>query len=172
MDPEEFRAKYPLILNWIQQTLAAHTPMARPVASLNFPRLPQYFSPSTLASAKVIAVDVVPQPPLTAFGLGQYADFENMDANGITYFDTYFVRDLVADDERLHFHELVHVVQWNLLGPERFLALYADGLERFSYRDSPLEAMAYRLDGLFQEGAAPFSVEQFVREELRALTRV
>ena len=24
MNPEEFRAKYPLILNWIRQTLAQH----------------------------------------------------------------------------------------------------------------------------------------------------
>ncbi len=67
-----------------------------------------------------------------------------------------------ATANRLHFHELVHIVQWRLLGLERFLAVYADGLERFGWRDSPLEEMAYRLDGLFQRGGAPFSVEQAV----------
>lgn len=169
MTPDEFRAKLPLVLHWIQETLAAHAAMARPVASLNFPRLPHYFSPETLAAAKVVAVDVVPLPPLTALGLVQFADFERMDANGITYVDTFFVQaDLVAD-ERLHFHELVHVVQWSLLGPERFLAVYADGLERFGYRASPLEEMAYRLDGLFQQGAAPYSVEPTVGRELKLL---
>ena len=81
MQPEEFRAKYPLILNWIRQTLAKHASKARPVASLNFPRLPLYFSPATLATAKVVAVDVVPLPPLTALGLNQFADFEQMDAS-------------------------------------------------------------------------------------------
>ena len=167
MNRQLLKAKIPLILNWIQQTLAAHAVKARPVASVNFSRLPHYFNPATLAAAKVVAVDVVPLPPLTALGLCQYADFEHMDASGITYIDTFFVRDDLSDDERLHFHELVHVIQWSLLGPERFLAMYADGLERFGYRDSPLEAMAYRLDGHFQQGAVPFSVEQVVGIELR-----
>jgi hypothetical protein len=64
-----------------------------------------------------------------------------------------------AHDESLHFHELVHVIQWRLLGPEKFLALYADGLERFGYRKSPLEVMAFRLQSRFQREAQPFSVE-------------
>ena len=172
MNPDEFRAKYPLILKWIQGTLTAHAPKVRPGASLGFPRLPHYFSLATLASAKVVAVEVVPLPPLTALGLSQYADFEKMDASGITYFDTFFIRDHLAADERLHFHELVHVVQWGLLGPERFLAVYADGLERFGYQDSPLEAMAYRLDGLFQVGGAAFGVERTVAGELKELAGV
>ena len=66
MNPEKFRAKYPPILKWIEQTLAAHAPMARPVASLNFPRLPCYVTPATLASAKVVAVAVVLLLLLTA----------------------------------------------------------------------------------------------------------
>ncbi len=178
MSPEEFRSKYPLILNWIRQTLAAHAAQARPVTSLKLPRLPMYFSPNTLAAAKVVGVNVVPLPPLTALGLGQFADFERMDARGITYFDTVFLRnelsedDYVIVDERLHFHELVHVVQWSLLGPERFLALYADGLERFGYRNSPLEEMAYRLDDQFQRGTAVFSAEQVIATELKLLAGV
>lgn len=168
MNPDDFRARLPLILHWIQQTLDAHAPMDRPVASLNFPRLPLYFSPATMASAKVVAVDVVPLPPLAALGLSQFADFERMDASGITYLDTFFVQADLTRDERLHFHELVHVAQWSLLGPERFLAAYADGLERCGCRNSPLEEMAYRLDGQFQQRAAPFSVEQTVGRELRA----
>ena len=64
-----------------------------------------------------------------------------------------------ARDESLHFHELVHVIQWRLLGPEKFLAFYADGLERFGYRNSPLEVMAYNLQDRFDREAQPFSVE-------------
>ena len=137
MNPEELRAKFPLILHWIQQTLSAHAARARPVASLNFPRLRSYFTPATLSAARVVAVDTVPLPPLTALGLTGFTDFENTDAIGITYLDTFFVQADYQDDESLHFHELVHIVQWNLLGPERFLAIYAEGLEQFGYRDSP-----------------------------------
>jgi hypothetical protein len=54
-------------------------------------------------------------------GLERFSDFERMDAEGITYLDTYFVLAERAADESLHFHELVHVVQWRILGPEKFL---------------------------------------------------
>ena len=101
----------------------------------------------------------VPVPPLSAMGLARFGQFEQMDMAGITYLDTYFVRADHASDESLHFHELVHVIQWRLLGPERFLAFYADGLERFGYRKSPLEAMAYSFQDRFEREAQPFSVE-------------
>jgi hypothetical protein len=40
-------------------------------------------------------------------------------------------------DESLYFHELIHLVQWRLLGPERFLAAYASGLEGFWLSQQP-----------------------------------
>ena len=67
-------------------------------------------------------------------------------------------------------HELVHVLQWRRLGPEKFLALYADGLERFGYRNSPLEAMAYDLQDRFEREAQPSSVEAACQNMLRELT--
>ena len=65
--------------------------------------------------------------------------------------------------QRQENHGLVHVIQWRLLGPERFLALYADGLERLGYRNSPLEAMAFTLQKRFDREAQPFSVEAACR---------
>lgn len=73
-------------------------------------------------------------PPLSATGLERFADFERMSTAGTSYLDPIFIRAKQAENESLHFHELVHVVQWRILGPERFLWLYADGLERFGYR--------------------------------------
>jgi len=71
--------------------------------------------------------------------------------------------------ESLHFHELVHVIQWRLLGPEKFLALYADGLERFGYRKSPLERMAFRLQKRFEREAQPFNVEAACQSLMREM---
>jgi len=59
--------------------------------------------------------------------------------DGITYLDTYFIKRTRASDEARHFHGLVHAIQWRALGPERFVRTYADGVERFGYRNSPLE---------------------------------
>jgi hypothetical protein len=159
MTEQEFQTVYPLVAGWIQKTLAEHARAAKPVASLGFNRLSQYYDQQTLISAKVVFVPKVPMPPLSAMGLSRFGSFEQMDAAGITYLDTYFVRADYASIESVHFHELVHVIQWRLLGPERFLAYYADGLERFGYRDSPLEAMAYTFQDKFEREAQPFSVE-------------
>ena len=129
MTPEEFQAIYPHIIGWIRQTLGAHEKRAQTVGSMGFTRLPLYFGRELLETAKVVAVDRVPVPPLSAIGLSQFAEFERGDYDGITYLDTFFVKQSLAADEGLHFHELIHIVQWRLLGPETFLAAYAAGLE-------------------------------------------
>jgi hypothetical protein len=169
MTNEEIEAKYPLIMGWIQQTLAAHVAQARPIASLGFKRLPQYFPPDVLQTASVVYVEEVPMPPLSAIGLSQFSDFENMNAAGITYLDTFFSRTSMRENERHHLHELVHVLQWRMLGPKRFIAAYADGLERYGYRESPLEVMAFELDKRFQTDPTPFDVWAVVQPKLAAL---
>jgi hypothetical protein len=170
MTEQEFRVVYPLIAGWIQKTLAEHASAARPVASLGFSRLPHYYDEKTLASAKFVVVPKVPVPPLSAMGMARFADFERMDASGITYLDTYFVHATQARDESLHFHELVHVIQWRLLGLETFLAMYADGLERFGYRNSPLEVMAYHFQDRFDREAQPFNIEAACQSLIRDMT--
>ena len=99
-------------------------------------------------------------------GLSQFAPFESGNFVGITYLDTFFLEKGRATDERLYFHELIHVVQWRLLGPERFLATYADGLEKYGYRDSPLELMAYNADATFFQSSNIFDAETLVANEL------
>jgi hypothetical protein len=159
MTEQQFRTFYPLIAGWIQKTLADHATAAQPVTSFSFGRLPRYYSHATLTSAKVVIVPKVPVPPLSAMGPHQFVELETIDAWGITYLDTYFVRPDRVQVESLHFHELVHVIQWRLLGTERFVAIHADGLERFGYRNSPLEKMAYDFQDRFDRGGQPFNVE-------------
>ncbi|MES2697439.1 MAG: hypothetical protein V4773_28495 [Verrucomicrobiota bacterium] len=164
----DFLAKLPLVLAWIRQTLTAHAADARSVASLRFPRLPRYFGPALLDSAHVVAVERLPVPPLSQMGLAQFAEMERFIYGGITYLDTFFVTSGEERNESLHFHELIHVLQWRLLGPERFLALYAAGLAQFGYRASPLEEMAYGAQNAFDQGIA-FDAEKLVAEKLKAL---
>jgi hypothetical protein len=97
-------------------------------------------------------------PPLSAMGLGRFAAFERMNMAGITYVDTFFVRADRVWDESLYFHELVHVIQWRILGPESFLRLYADGLKRYGYRECPLEVMAFDLQARFGAHETVFEV--------------
>jgi hypothetical protein len=170
MTEQEFRAVYPLIAEWMQKTLAEQAAAARPVASLGFGRLAHYYDERTPASAKVVFVPKVPMPPLSAMGLDGFRNFEQMNAGGMTFFDTYFVRANHARDESLHFHELVHVIQWRHLGAERFLALYAGGPERFGCRKSPLEVIAFKLQHRFEREAQPFSVEAACQNLIQDMT--
>ena len=165
MTPEEFQKYYPRMLGWIDVTLRAHAEDTRSVASRGFPRLPLYFSVDTLTSAKVVLVDQLPIPPLSSWGLTRFADFERGSFGGITYLNTFFIKRDDLRNEAIYFHELVHVVQWRILGPEQFLRSYAEGLERFGYRASPLEVMAYDAEAAFTANDV-FDAEKMVAQKL------
>ena len=169
MTPQEFEIAFPKVMGWIQKTLLAHQSLAQPVTSKKFRRLPLYFSPAQIEAAKFVIVDRIPVPPLSSIGLSRFAEFERGGYSGITYLDTYFLKRVGADEESLHFHEMMHVVQWRLLGPEHFLTVYASGLETFGYRDSPLEKMAYDAQEIFDRSGSFFDVEKFVAERLARL---
>ena len=169
LTPEEFRTAYPKLRAWIQKTLEFYEKNAKPIASMNFVRLPLYFDPNMLETAKFIAIDRLPMPPLSAMGLSRFAVFEQGDFNGITYLDRYFIKQTVATEEAIHFHELIHVIQWRLLGPEDFLAAYANGLDEFGYENSPLEKMAYDAEAAFKRSSPIFDAEKFVAEQLGRL---
>ena len=162
----QFKIVYPQVSEWIRQTLLSHAVKARTVDSVGFRRLPLYFSPSLLSTTKFVVVNQVPMPPLSAMGLKQFADFERGDWDGVTYLDTFFVRPSRASDESIYFHELIHVLQWRLLGPERFLAAYADGLETLGYHKSPLEVMAYDAENTFVTVTQPFDARKLIAEQL------
>jgi hypothetical protein len=117
-----------------------------------------FFPESTLGSARiaVLAGERVSNPPfygeLTKMGFeaGSLPDFADMDA--ITFGDT--VVSHGPYDDRLLFHELVHVVQYEKLGLAEFAAKYVRGfLSGGCYEAIPLEMNAYELDARF--AAAP-----------------
>ena len=169
LTPEEFRTAYPKLRAWIQKTLEFYEKNAKPIASMHFVRLPLYFDHSLLDTAKFIAIDRLPMPPLSAMGLSRFTAFEQGNLHGVTYLDRYFIKRTVVTEEAIHFHELIHVIQWRLLGPEDFLAAYANGLDEFGYENSPLEKMAYDAEAAFKRSFPIFDAEKFVAEQLGRL---
>lgn len=165
MTPEQFNQVYPILFQWISSVLDNFKAQARPVSAAGFQRLPQYYQRDVLDGAQFVIVPRLPMPPLSQMGLHEYSAFENGDFAGITYLNTFFVKQ-GHQTESLFFHELVHVIQWSLLGPEKFLAAYAAGLEQFSYAASPLEAMAYGAQHRFDLGKEVFDVVPLVKDKL------
>jgi hypothetical protein len=167
MNLQVLQQKLPEVKAWIDGILSAHAAQSRSVASLAFPRLGSYYSPSLLASAQAIPVAHVPAPPLASMGLTGFDEFENLDSIGITFLSSFFVRHGCEQNESLHFHELVHVIQWQYLGPDKFIMAYALGhLLSGGYYANPLEEMAYRLQGRFDRREPAFDVATLVRHEL------
>ena len=167
MDPKLLSQKLPEVRHWINRLLAEHASEGKPVAAFGFERLPRFYSTQLLLSTKVVAVPHVPVPPLASLGLPELSELEKSDASGITYFNTYFVRDTEVSRESLHFHELVHVIQWQHLGVDNFLTSYATGLLENGYRENPLEVMAYELEAYFNQGhLPPIDIETVVRSQL------
>ena len=166
MSPEEFHKFYPPLIEWIRKMLDANAQVAQTVSSRGFLRLPHYFTKHTLVSTKVVIVDPLPVPPLASMGLTRFADFVRGGSDGITYFDTIFLKPTQSENENVYFHELIHIIQWRLLGPDRFLLAYANGLECFGYRQSPLEAMAYDAESEFASSTLIFNAEKLVADKL------
>jgi hypothetical protein len=166
MSPEEFRKFYPPLLEWIRSTLDANAHARQSVSSRGFSRLPQYFTKQTLVTTKVVIVDPLPVPPLASMGLTRFADFLPVTPMALLTSTPFFLKPAQSENENVYFHELIHVIQWRLLGPDRFLLAYADGLECFGYRQSPLEAMAYDAESEFASSTLIFNAEKLVVEKL------
>ena len=149
-----FHAALPSIRGWIDEYLNDHAARARAVSTLGFTRLSACFPQEFLERAKVVTVPLVPFPPVDRFGLPELASLQHMSFAGITFKDTFFLQQ-GQNSESLHFHELVHVVQWARLGVDNFLLAYGVGLVQFGYEQSPLEQMAYSLQQAFDNGKLP-----------------
>jgi hypothetical protein len=166
---DEFVNAIPLIKKWIDSTLDKNAHLARPVSSKGFPRLSSYFSGDLLDKAKFVIVQKIPMPPLSEMGVHIFSEFENGDFWGITYNDTFFLDKRAEGFEETYFHELVHVIQWNTLGIDRFLLEYASGLIKNGYRKCPLEVMAYVSEDWFTRNPTPVIVESIIRSRLREM---
>ena len=91
-----------------------------------------------------------------------------MQLAGITFKDTFFLQQ-GQSSESLHFHELVHVVQWARLGVDNFLLAYGLGLIQREHDHSPLEQMAYTLQRNFENGTLPQHLVQHIEEQTDAI---
>lgn len=161
----KFHSVLPIIRNWIEDLLESNKKNTTSVINLNYPRINQIFLNDLLERAKVVTVaDKVPFPPLSHIGLHELSGMEQMTLAGITYKNTFFVNQNHRT-ESLHFHELIHVVQWERLGVDNFLLAYGVGLMQFGYKESPLEQMAYSLQRNFEIGSIPNGIIDLIHQQ-------
>jgi hypothetical protein len=158
------------VAKYIEQQRQIYRGAAVPLDNRQTAAMQRFFPASTLDSTRIAVLtgQHVSNPPFyvevikMGFEAGSLPDFALM--NAITFVDTAISHEPLTD--RLLFHELVHVLQYEKLGVSEFAAKYVAGfLHGGSYKAIPLEMNAYELDARFS--AAPtksFSVETEVEQ--------
>lgn len=151
----------PQVEQWIDTLHARHLRESTRVSDAGLPRLAASFPTALLGATRVASVATIPFPPVSAYGLPEFQAMADMPMAGITFRDMYFVHPSYSS-EGVHFHEMIHVVQWKTLGVRPFLLTYALGILQNGYEQSPLEAIAFESQARFEEGNAMSLVAEHV----------
>ncbi len=150
---------------WIDKTNLDHKDQ-RISCSKFYNEFKGFYPLEFLENSYFVVVDSIPKPnfpELRQLGLGDFIDIEG---NGITYKNTYYIQSYLVSALRLHFHELVHVAQWDHLGAIPFIERYITEIQTLGYDESPLEKMAYGLDDHFMTGGEKVDVPTYVAKRL------
>lgn len=153
------------IEEWIDKTNGEHKSQRQSCSTLEA-EFRGFYPIQFLRDSYFVVVEHIPKPnfpELRQIGLG---DFIDMPVDGITYKNTYYIVKKHENNLPLHFHELVHVVQWGLLGAESFIGRYINEIQRYGYDSAPLEEMAYFLDSHYQSGGASLDVPTYVQSKM------
>ncbi len=133
-------------------------------------RLRPYFASADLDRVLVLETDRLPLPALPFRQAARRMGLEFLDPSQIAAitFD-YVIASQQALRPGLLFHELVHVVQFRLLGVTAFARLYTRGfLAGGSYAGIPLERCARDLEYRFDTDPSPFDVASEVAAWIEA----
>lgn len=160
---------------WIREQRALHRPDAQALEAQAMAMLGPFFGPDIMRDVRFKTVPVIRNPEF-------YREFEEAgrpvpmdftDTHGITFEDTVLLseRYVAADGApmSLLFHEMVHMVQYRLLGVGGFVRQYLTGWAEngFEYMAIPMERDAYELEERFaQNPHTPFPVRMEVSRRL------
>lgn len=154
---------------WLLARRRRYRPVAQPLPDAVIERLAPCFPADVLAGTRLARVDRIRNPIPHRLAPAGMLDLSTV--RGMAFIDTIVIahaNSRPADDERsLLFHELVHIVQFRLLGTLGFVRAYFRGWHEAgrSYLDNPLEAMAFELQDRFDAGEHP-AVHDAVRDRL------
>jgi hypothetical protein len=163
--PQQIALAVGWLSSYLEEERDYYRPVAGPIRGPYRTRMRQYFAPTLLERVQIIELQGarvrVPEffANVRAFGF-EPPEITHMDS--ITYLDVVAFNQALSD--RALFHALVHVVQIDLLGLERYAELWIRSfLKTRTHFTVPLEVHAFTLTSKFlQPNAESFSVEDHV----------
>ena len=158
------------ISNYLRAQRDLYYQVGEPLSEAQKTIMQRFFSAFLLDRVRLVEAGVrVPNPPFyaeaKALGFDNLPELPHMDS--LTFLDVVVFNERIT--ERSLFHGLVHAVQFQILGLERYCGLFVRGfLKTNKHVTVPLEAHAFALDSKFaQHNAEGFSVEEQVRLWIR-----
>lgn len=165
--PEQIAEGEKLLASYMREQREHYLRVAVPLTNLQKAAMWPYFSAAVLDRIRITELngERVPNPPFydQARGLGVANLPEWTHMQSLTLLDVVVFNEKFSD--RALFHGLVHVVQIDLLGLERYAELFIRGFLATKHHFSvPLESHAFSLESQFAaSGSMRFSVEDRVR---------
>lgn len=164
---------------WIKEQRLAYRPLGKVLPEQTVAQFSPYFETSLLKKVRLLMVPALENPGFLEAYRTSFADkglplLDFTSFSGITFVDTILLVDEfpAADPVATLFHELVHAVQYEILGPEKFVELYILGWvnQGFNYAAIPLEMDAYELQNRFEaDPGESFSVRDEVSPSLELM---
>lgn len=160
---------------WAESQRDRYRSTSRKLEDNEMDELKRFFGPETLHKTRIKMVPIIENPDfyatLNKMGIPEPMDLTT--ASGITYMDTVLIseRYLIHQSQWLPliFHELVHIVQYEVLGVQKFMEEYLYGWadHGFSYASIPMEKDAFDLAAKYElDTEHGFSVIKEVRLRL------
>jgi hypothetical protein len=167
LSEEQITQAVGLLAGHLREQRESHTRAAVPLTNIQKATMWPYFSALVLDRVRVVELkgERIPNPPFyeqaRALGFLNLPDWTHMDS--LTLLDVILFNEKLT--HRSLFHGLVHVVQFELLGLERYCELFVRGFLSTKHHFSvPLEAHTFSLESKFAANPADrFSVEDRVR---------
>ncbi len=152
--------------SWLRQQREHYSTSAVPLTEQHKARIARYFPAALLDRVRVVELEGqrLPNPPFYEEAKGLFANLPDLThMASVTFLDVVVCNGKLT--ERLLFHALVHAVQVQVLGLDRYSELYVRGfVDTKLHFTVPLEAHAFSLESKFvRPDAESFSVEDEVR---------
>lgn len=156
---------------WIRTERERHYPGALPISVRDRSWLSEFFPEDLLDRARVATVAGFENPEFFSLfeEYGEPRPFDLRQARGMALIDTILIARTASESstrDRLLFHELVHLMQYEVLGLDVYMEGYVEGWAQSGrrYRGIPHEQQAFELSSRFWGSrSSGFSVEAEVR---------
>ena len=167
LSEEQIAQAVSLLSTYLREQSEHYLRVAVPLTNIQKATMWPYFSALVLDRVRIVELkgERIPNPPFyeqaRALGFLNLPDWTHMDS--LTLLDVILFNEKLSN--RSLFHGLVHLVQFELLGLERYSELFIRGFLSTKHHFSvPLEAHTFSLESKFAANPADrFSVEDRVR---------